>query len=266
MAIEIKGWSVEDVCGLQLNKLNCDGTIADPNSPENVILLHSLIDWEYSEVTDDPGPSTESSSNGSKCHNRKRDVVVDGYELTLRRCGIMHPAFLTAMGVADGVFDDSGNLIGTHGFCTSNVCYCLGCNNPTECDGGWSMIIWANAWESCTTGEAIPLLDSEGNRLQHVFIAPKITGFRPGGARLRSGAAADAQTDWIASLAVNPGWGNGPVDATHGPLYPLANGPLDCPWAEFLSPICFPGTCTCDAGPGNGFWDPSNLDETPVGV
>ena len=262
----VKGWTVEDVCGAQLNKLNCDGSLTDPNVPGNSMLLHSLIDWEYSEQTDDPGDSQDKSSNGAYCHNRKRDVLVTGYELTLRRCGIMHPAFLTATGIAEGVYNDDGCLIGTHGFCTSNVCYCTGCNNDECTDGGWSLIIWANAWEACTTGESIPLVDDDGNKLQHVFVAPRITRFRPSGSSRRSGTASDAATDWVADLKGNPSWGNGPVSADHGPLYPMINGPLNCPWAEYLSPVCFPGTCTCDTGYGSGFWDPADTEEAPVGV
>jgi hypothetical protein len=262
----VRGWSVEDICGLQLNRLNCDGTIADPALPENVILLHSLLDFEFTETTEDPGDSVETAANGAHCHNRRRDVRVTGYELTLRRCGIIHPAFLTSLGLADPVLDADGLLCGTKGFCSSNVCYCTGCQDEDCSDGGWSMIIWANAWESCTTGDAIRVRDTAGNTLQHVFIAPRISQFRPGGAHRRSATSSDAQVDFIADLKPNANWGNGPVHPTFGPIYPVTNGPLDCePWAEFLSPVCYPGTCSCDSGPGSGFWAPGD-PETPVGA
>lgn len=264
----VKGWTVEDICGLQLGKLDCDGTPLDPNAPDNTILMSSLLDFEYNEITDDPGDSVSRAGNGAFCHNRTRDPIVTGYELTLRRCEIVHPAFLTATRVADPVLDANGDLCGIKGFCTSNICYCTGCADDECEDGGWYMIIWANAWESCSTGKAVPLRDGAGNKLQHVFIAPKISQFRPagGGPVRRSATSTDGQFDLVADLDVNPNWGNGPVDPTFGPIYPLTNGPLDCePWVELLSPICFPGGCDCDAGPGDGFWVPGTVP-APVGA
>lgn len=221
-------YSALDNCGMQINRLDCDGNVL--NGPSDVVLSCGLVEVTRSVITGDDRTVSDPNGSGGYCAKRVQSAPIEGYEIQLTMCSITDPELMELLGIWDMVTDPiTGEHIGIGPRGSEETCYCAApaageCTNP-----GVSMVLWHVAW--C----------GEDRRTDYPFVAevyPKIV-FDP--ASIEVTRTSEFNTYTITGRTKsNSAWGQGP-----GSIFPELTGIGTSEWKEFLTSTPYPGGCNC---------------------
>lgn len=231
--MKVECWSSIDLCGAQINRLDCDGVVQ--NGAEDVVLTCGFVDISITPITSggdeivDPG-----GAQGQRCAVRSDPSTIDAYEITITLCSKTDAALMELLGIFDPVVDEAtGDIVGYKAHptdCGDPACHCVpdedGCSNP-----GVSIILWHVAWLGDERHPTYPYA---------VEAFPKVV-FDPGSITVTRNQEFNTYTI-TGRTDCNPMWGQGP-----GAIYPEAAG-LDRDWAEWLTTQGPPQGCDCPCG------------------
>jgi len=218
-------YSVIDVCGFQVNRLDCDGNIL--NGPTDVVLSCAIVDISWTPIKGEERSTSDPNGRGGNCATRKKPASIENYEVKITLCSKTDPALMEVLDIYDVVQSAEGECLGTQPKDLSEDCDCVPTAGCT--DAGVSIVVWH-----------VPWLDDE----PHPDYPAAITAF-PKVKFDRGSITVTRNTDFntytlTGTSYKNPNWGQGP-----GSVYPNPGG-LTVDWAEFMSPVLWPGGCTCD--------------------
>lgn len=231
--MNVECWSSVDLCGAQINRLDCDGNVL--NGATDVVLTCAFVDISIEpigiggdEIVDEGGAS------GQRCAVRKDPSRIDAYEITITLCSKTDAALMELLGLTDPVIDETtGDIIGYKALktdCGDPGCHCVpeekGCNTP-----GVSILLWHVAW--CG--------DERHPRFPYAVEAlPKVV-FDPASLSITRNKEYNTYTI-TGRTDCNEAWGQGPED-----IFPEADG-LDRDHAEWLTTVGPPQGCDCPCG------------------
>jgi len=230
--VKVNCWSSIDLCGAQVNRLDCDGVVQ--NGAQDVVLTCAFVDISIEPLTSggdeivDPGGAA-----GQRCAVRSDPSTISGYEITVTLCSKTDAALMELLGIFDPIFDDAGDIVGYKRHptdCGEAQCHCQvsedGCSNP-----GVSILLWHVAW--CG--------DERHPDYPYAIEAFSKVVFDPGSITITRNQEFNTYTV-TGRTDCNENWGQGP-----GAIYPEAAG-LDRDWAEWLSTQGPPSGCDCPCG------------------
>lgn len=232
MAVEC--WSSIDLCGAQINRLDCDGNIQ--NGAEDVVLTCGFVDIQIEPISFDEIDVTDGGgAQGQICAQRNEPGGIEAYEVTLTLCSRTDAALMELLGVFDPVVDPAtGDLIGIKAKASScgadAECHCVpqeeeACTNP-----GVSMLLWHIAQDGKERHTRYPYA---------VEAFPKVV-FDPGSISITRNQEFNTYT-LTGRSACNEVWGQGPAA-----IYPEAAGLSE--WSEWLTTQGPPQGCDCPCG------------------
>lgn len=219
-------WSPLNLCGIQTNRLEADGTVLErADGDTNVVLSCALVDVTRNEIVGDDLDMRDVNGSGGFAATRVRPGAVTGYEYEMTLSSRIDAELMELFGLVDRVIVDGL----TKGYKAKDIVAAACDCDPTQASqAGVSLIMWSLAWLG------------DGPHPDHNFVAeavPKIV-FKPGVSRQKS---AEFTTTTLTGVAQrNANWGRGP-----GNIYPELAG-LNRQWAEFLTDTGFPGGCNCE--------------------
>lgn len=219
-------WSPISLCGVQLNRTDCDGVIL--NGPTDIILNCGIVEIERSELTGDERNTTDPNGQGGFCARRTINPTVEGYEYEITWCSRIDPEMLEVLGLFDRVIEPVGppvnNTVGYKPRAQDASCLC----EPGQCaTPGAAMHIWGLAW------------DGDNPHPNFDYWIEAVPRFIPQPGTTFTFSDDFNQVTFTGRGIINPNYGQGP-----GNVYPEVAG-LDREFANFLSNVAFPGGCNC---------------------
>lgn len=221
-------YSAVDLCGLQLNRLDCDGMVL--SGPTDVVVSCSAVDITVTPVQ---GGDTDEQRdpNGSRgfCAKREGSTKIESVTVEMTLCSRTDAEMMELLGIWDLVRDAAGDVIGVKSKCCgSTVCACD--PGPTTCSNpGVALHLWHLAW-----------LGDEGHpdykwAMQTI---PRVK-FDPASVVVTRNSEFNTYTV-TGTGNCNDEYGNGP-----GNIYPDPAG-MDSCWAELLTNTGPSDMCDCD--------------------
>lgn len=219
-------WSPLNLCGIQVNRLDSDGTILErADGDTNVALSCALVDITRNEIVGDDVEQRDVNGSGGYAASRVKPGAITGYEYEMTLSSRIDAEMMELFGLVDRVV--SGGV--TIGYKAKDIVTAACDCDPTQSSqAGVSLVMWSLAW----------LGDAPHPDYNYIAeAAPKIV-FKPGVTRQKSAEFTTTTLTGVAQRNLN--WGQGP-----GSIYPEVAG-LNRLWAEWLTDSGFPGGCNCD--------------------
>jgi hypothetical protein len=220
-------YSPIDVCGLQANRLDCDGNILEGET--DVVVSCAVVDVTVTPVQGDDEEQRDPNGQGGFCAKRESRGTIEGMEVELTLCSKTDIELMELLGIWDLVYDAAGECIGIKAkCCSSEVCACdpgdEPCSNP-----GVAFHLWHLAW----CGDAAH--PDYKWAVQHF---PKLV-FDPASVVVQRNSEFNTYTV-TANAKCNDNYATGP-----GAIYPDPAG-IDTCWAETLTNEGPESLCNCD--------------------
>ena len=222
-------YSPIDICGVQLNRLGCDGTVL--TGLTDAVVMCEGVDLTLTPQLVAAETAVARNGGGGVCARRTTKARVDGYDVVLNICPKIDAEAWELLNVYDAILDDRGVTGGTVGDTVGikdglagNPCNCL--NTPCE-NPGVSMLVWSSNTDSQGISNTKPYVITALTRV--IFDPPPLL--------------INSQYQNITLTGrtePNPLWVLGP-----GNLYPEAGGLAGAfgQWDTIQTPP--PGGCTC---------------------
>ena len=219
-------WSPLNLCGIQTNRLDADGTILErADGDTNVVLSCALVDVTRNEIVGTDVEQRDANGSGGYAASRVKPGAVTGYEYEMTLCSRIDAELMELFGLVDRVIVGGATL----GYKAKDIAAAAcDCDPSQSSQAGVSLLMWSLAWLG------------ESPHPDYSFVAeavPKVI-FKPGVSRQKSAEFTTTTLTGVAQKNLN--WGRGP-----GNIYPEVAG-LSRHWAEWLTDTGFPGGCNCD--------------------
>lgn len=217
-------YAVGDLCKIQVNKLDCDGSPL--SGPMNSLVLCCVSNFEATPITDD------TDDRKGICTTIPGSSSIDGFDIEWNLGELLDADLLVMLGTHQYVYDATGNVVGSEPICGENNKRCgPGCRGDDPCPNqGVSMLAWSEAW---CGDQLLPQM--------HVDAFPRLT-FTVEGLTINRSYQQDFESSSVivnARTRTNTGWGQGP-----GAIYPDPAGLTNCT-AGYLTDV-YPDYCDCE--------------------
>jgi len=226
-----------DICGVQINGLDTDGSILD--GPTDRVVACNMVN--VSRSPDVEAGRTDLSRNGGGTRNAKRVIPdrINGWDIQINLSARYDVEMLELLGVYSLVVDSEDVTGGSVGDSVGIKAKSIA-DEPCICVGATSSFVSMLIWQQNTGPDGV-----NSTKPYVVMALPKIrftvTGEDRGDTynNLTLTGVAEANSNWTDT---GPGSvvGRGP-----GNIYPETGG-LDVAWAEWATSQAPPGGCNCD--------------------
>jgi hypothetical protein len=135
-----------DICGVQVNRLDCDGTVLVGAS--NSVVMCEMVDFTITPQLVEAETAVSRNGGGGICAKRTTKARIDGYDVVWNSCPKIDAEAWELMNLYDLVLDTAGvtggsvgDSVGIRDGASANPCNCITtpCQNP-----GVSMLVWTN--------------------------------------------------------------------------------------------------------------------------
>lgn len=135
-----------DICGIQLNRLDCDGTLLGGAS--DVVVMCEGVDITATPRLVPAVTDVSRNGGGGICAQRTTKARIDGYDIVWNICPKIDAQAWELLNLYDAVIDTAGvtgglvgDTVGIRDGASGNPCNCQNtpCLNP-----GVAMLLWAN--------------------------------------------------------------------------------------------------------------------------
>lgn len=220
-------YSSIDICGMQVNRNDCDGNIL--NAATDVIVSCAAVDVNLTPIQGEDNARTDPNGQGGFCAERPSSATIEGMEIELTLCSRTDVELMELLGLFDLVYDADQNPVGIKAkCCLDEDCMCDPgddeCSNP-----GVTMHLWHLAWLG---KKRHPDYKWAVEHLPRVVFDPS---------QLEVQRNSDFNTYTLnGRVDCNDNYGQGP-----GGIYAEPDG-LDRCWAETVTNMAPDGLCNCD--------------------
>lgn len=218
-----------DICGVQLNRLDCNGSLL--GGLGNVVVMCEMVDITITPQLVAAVTDVSRNGGGGVCARRTTKARIDGYDVVWNSCPKIDAEAWELMNLYDAILDTAGvtggavgDTVGIRDGDSGNPCNCQNtpCLNP-----GVAMLVWSNNTDSTGISGTKPYTITALTHLEFDPPAVKISN-------VYENIAITGRTQ------PNPLYDRGPGD-----IYPELVG-LTGAWAQWDTIQPPPGGCQCE--------------------